>query len=82
MILLSIVDLMVSHFVYPIIQGISTAIVLVRVEMGLIYDIADNTKRSKTPIRFISQSYKMDESTTMSTLKSVDERKEGTQNHV
>ena len=50
-VLLSIVDLMVQVFdyIYLIMQGISTAIVLVRVEMGLTYDV-DN-ESSKTEIR-------------------------------
>ena len=34
---------MVFDYIYPIIQGISTAIVLVRVEMGLTYDVDSNT---------------------------------------
>jgi hypothetical protein len=38
-VLLSIIDLMVFDYIYPIKQGISSAIVLVRVEMGLIYDV-------------------------------------------
>ena len=49
-VLLSIIDLMVIDCIYPIIQGISTAIVFVRVEMGLSYD--DDNGSLKTDIRF------------------------------
>ena len=45
-VLLSIVDLMGFDYIYLIVQGISTAIVLVRVEMGLTYDV--NNESSKT----------------------------------
>ena len=41
--------MLVFDYIYPIIQGLSTAIVLVRVEMGLAYD-ADKT--IKTSLRF------------------------------
>ena len=39
----SIVDLMVFDYIYPIMQGISTAIVLVRVQMGLTYEVDNKT---------------------------------------
>jgi hypothetical protein len=42
-VLQSIVDLMVFDYIYPIMQGISTAIVLVRVEMGLTYEVDNKT---------------------------------------
>ena len=41
---------MVFDYIYPIMQGISTAIVLVRVEMGLSYDVEIETIR--TAMRF------------------------------
>jgi hypothetical protein len=44
---------MVFDYIHPITQGISTAIVLVRVEMGLTY--VDN-KTSNTVIRFAASS--------------------------
>ena len=45
--------------IYPIMQGISTAIVLVRVEMGLSYDV-DN-KTSKTTLRFAASERSKDD---------------------
>lgn len=60
---------MVIDYIQPIMQGISTAIVLVRVEMGLAYDVDD--KASKTPIRFTFDSqpeYGKKDDATMTTL--------------
>ena len=52
-------NLMVFIIIYPIMQGISTAIVLVRVEMGLSYDV-DN-KTSKTTLRFAASERSKDD---------------------
>jgi hypothetical protein len=43
---------MVFDYIYPIMQGISTAIVLVRVEMGLSYDV-DNKTLNTLPVAAI-----------------------------
>ena len=50
---MSIVDLMASEYTYPIMQGISTTIVLVRadLEIGLAYDV-DNKSLPKIAVHF------------------------------
>ena len=46
---------MVFYYIYPIMQGISTVIVLVRVEMGFTYGVdSDDNEISKTAIDFAS----------------------------
>ena len=58
---MSIVASILNGFIiiYPFMQGISTAIILVRVEMGLSYDV-DN-KTSKTTLRFAASERSKDD---------------------